>query len=418
MNDHLESTAQTDEAGHVVFHTAAESGHDPTAGHQLRVDKRASDAQHRQLQPLDRLAKVYVEPTNHCNLECRTCIRHGWDEPLGQMNEATFARIMDGLRAFSPPPTVFFGGFGEPLAHQGIVGMVAQAKALGGPVELITNGTLLTRDVSEQLIAARLDLLWVSLDGATPESYTDVRLGAALPQVLANLAAFRDAQAAVPNRTAPQIGIAFVMMKRNLGDLPAVLRLGERLGASRFVVSNVLPFTKAMCEEALYPRVLTRRLYSSSDPPLNVSALDGDQITFESRRDVMRGGLRISLAGRDLADARDCCPFIERGAMAIAWDGSVSPCLPLLHSHVSYLGGQDRISRRYVVGQVTERDLRDLWTAPEYVAFRRRVQGFEFSPCTGCGGCNLSEANQEDCYDNPFPTCGGCLWAQGMIHCP
>jgi MoaA/NifB/PqqE/SkfB family radical SAM enzyme len=369
-------------------------------------------------QPLDRLAKVYVEPTNRCNLECRTCIRHGWDEPLGQVNDVTFARIRDGLRAFSPPPTVFFGGFGEPLAHQNIVGMVAQAKALGGPVELITNGTLLTRDVSERLIAAGLDLLWVSLDGATPESYTDVRLGAALPQVLANLAAFRDARGAGPNRNVPQIGIAFVMMKRNVADLPAVLRLGGRLGATRFMVSNVLPYTKAMCEEALYPRVLTRRLYSSSDSRLDLSALDGDQITYKSRRDVMRGGLRISLAGGDLAEARNRCPFVERGAMAIAWDGSVSPCLPLLHSHVSYLGGQDRLSRRYVVGQVAERDLRDLWTAPEYVAFRQRVRGFEFSPCTGCGGCNLSEANQEDCYDNPFPTCGGCLWAQGMIHCP
>jgi MoaA/NifB/PqqE/SkfB family radical SAM enzyme len=224
------------------------------------------------------------------------------------MNDVTFARITDGLRAFSSPPTVFFGGFGEPLAHQNIVGMVAQAKALGGPVELITNGTLLTRNVSERLIAAGLDLLWVSLDGATPESYTDVRLGAALPQVLANLAAFRHVRAAAPDRTAPQIGIAFVMMKRNVADLPAVLRLGGRLGATRFMVSNVLPYTKAMCEEALYPRVLTRRLYSSSDSRLDLSALDGDQITYKSRRDVMRGGLRISLDGGDLAEARNRCP--------------------------------------------------------------------------------------------------------------
>jgi MoaA/NifB/PqqE/SkfB family radical SAM enzyme len=367
---------------------------------------------------LDRLAKVYVEPTNKCNLECRTCIRHGWDEPLGQMDEATFAWIMEGLRAFSPPPTVFFGGFGEPLAHPGIVEMVAQAKALGGPVELITNGTLLTQDVSRRLISAGLDLLWVSLDGATPESYTDVRLGAALPQVLANLAAFRDARASVPERPSPQIGIAFVMMKRNVADLPAVLRLGDRLGATRFMVSNVLPYTKAMCDEALYPRVLTHRLYAPADPRLELCALGGDQITQYSWRDVMRGGLRISLDGGDLEEARNRCPFVERGAMAIAWDGNVSPCLPLLHSHVSYLGGQDRTSRRYVVGRVTECGLREVWTTPEYVAFRARVREFDFSPCTGCGGCNLSETNQEDCYDNPFPTCGGCLWAQGMIHCP
>ena len=64
--------------------------------------------------------------------------------------------------------------------------MVAQVKALGAPVELITNGTLLTEHLSRQLIKAGVDVLWVSLDGATPESYADVRLGAALPEVMDN----------------------------------------------------------------------------------------------------------------------------------------------------------------------------------------------------------------------------------------
>ena len=191
-----ESAAHDDEEGRGLLHPAVVSRCDLSRGDQPHMVVGANGAQQRQ--PGDRLAKVYVEPTNRCNLECRTCIRHGWDEPLGQMDEATFARITDGLRAFSPPPTVFFGGFGEPLAHPRIVEMVAKAKALGGPAELITNGTLLTQDVSRRLISAGLDLLWVSLDGATPESYTDVRLGAALPQVLANLAAFRDARAAAP----------------------------------------------------------------------------------------------------------------------------------------------------------------------------------------------------------------------------
>ena len=32
-----------------------------------------------------------------------------------------------------------------------------------------------------------LDVLWVSLDGATPEGFGDVRLGAELPLILENL---------------------------------------------------------------------------------------------------------------------------------------------------------------------------------------------------------------------------------------
>ena len=145
-------------------------------------------------QPVTRLAKVYVEPTNQCNLACRTCSRNTWDEPMSHLADATFGVVIQGLRAFSAPPTAFLGAFGEPVSHPHIVGMVAQAKSFGARVEIITNGTMLTDVLSQRLIAAGPDMLWVSVDGATPESYADVRLGAALLQVLANVAHFRDSR--------------------------------------------------------------------------------------------------------------------------------------------------------------------------------------------------------------------------------
>ncbi len=40
--------------------------------------------------PISRLAKVYIEPTNRCNLDCRTCIRNVWDESLGFMKGVGF----------------------------------------------------------------------------------------------------------------------------------------------------------------------------------------------------------------------------------------------------------------------------------------------------------------------------------------
>ncbi len=38
-------------------------------------------------QPVTHLSKIYIEPTNKCNLACSTCMRNTWDEPLGQMEE-------------------------------------------------------------------------------------------------------------------------------------------------------------------------------------------------------------------------------------------------------------------------------------------------------------------------------------------
>lgn len=386
-------------------------------GARLRLDQDANTLRlHR---PITHLAKVYIEPTNRCNITCRTCIRNIWDVKLGHMSAATFARILEGLRAITPPPTVFFGGLGEPLAHRRIVEMITRVKALGASVELITNGTLLTEARSRQLIEAGLDILWVSIDGATPESYADVRLGATLPQVLDNLDRFRRLRppAHLPR---PEIGIAFVAMKRNIADLPEVIALGRRLGATRFLVTNVLPYTAEMSTETLYEGALSDITYLPSLwlPQLSLPKMDINDLTREAFLRALRSGCNVIFAGNNLGGANDVCTFVESGAMAIAWDGNVSPCIPLMHTHISYLHGRQRVSQRYVIGNVAERDLLDLWNDPDYVAYRDRVQRFAFSPCTFCGGCELAETNESDCLGNTFPTCGGCLWAQGVIRCP
>jgi MoaA/NifB/PqqE/SkfB family radical SAM enzyme len=369
--------------------------------------------------PLARPYKLYIEPTNQCNLQCRTCMRNAWTETLGQMRPETFSRVLAGLRAWSPVPSVFFGGLGEPLLHPNIVQMVARVKALGATVELITNGTLLDEKMSRCLIEAGLDRLWVSLDGARPESYTDVRLGAALPQVIANLSRFRDLRVPVHLPT-PEIGIAFVAMRRNIADLPALLRLGRQLGAMHFLVTNILPYTREMQHEALYLDALTALPYLSSRwaPHLDLPKIDINRVTGGPLFEILQGEQTVTLAGSDLSRDTNRCPFIRAGAGAVGYDGRFSPCLPLLHEHTSYQRHRERASKPYSIGNINQTGLLDLWQMPEHITFRERVQSFGFSPCTYCGGCGFSETNEEDCYGNIFPTCGGCLWAQGIIRCP
>jgi len=408
--------AQVDDAGHLVLSPDLAARYGIKPGARVRVDERVNGFNVRRT--ASQLAKLYVEPTTLCNLKCPICVRNAWDEPWGLMSDDVFESVVDGLRAFSPPPAMFFGGFGEPLFHPRIIEMVRQAKLLGAWVELITNGTRLTGDLPRELIAAGLDGLWVSIDGATPESYADVRLGAALSQVRQNVKQFADAR--VPaQRPTPELGIAFVAMKRNVADLPAVLRLGRRLGVSRFLVTNVLPYADALQDEVLYHCALRDNfdLPSIWVPRVSLSKIDVNDTTGAPLHWVMRGIANVIWAGNNLGNANDRCPFVEGAAGAVSWDGGLSPCLPLLHNHTSYLNGRERRSRRWVIGNVLESTLTDLWDAPTHRAFRQRVQEWDFPPCTFCG-CDLSEANEEDCFGNPFPTCGGCLWAQGVIQCP
>jgi MoaA/NifB/PqqE/SkfB family radical SAM enzyme len=416
MNLKPELIAQVDDEGRVVFPLDITTRYGLAPGARVRIDENGNGLHLRR--SITQLSKVYVEPTNHCNLTCRTCMRNVWDEPLGIMSDAVFVRVIEGLRACSPPPTVFFGGFGEPLFHPKIVEMVSRVKALGASVELITNGMLLDQNLAPQLINAGLDVLWVSLDGATPESYADVRLGATLPEVIQNLTRLRDLR--IRSRFKLQLGIAFVAMKRNITDLPAVLRLGRRLGAERFLVTNVLPHTREMIADVLYSRALSdvAELPSPFGSRLDLPRIDWNEDTREPLYQAWRSWYRMTSGGTNLGAALDFCPFVENGATAISWDGSLSPCLPLMHSHMTFLDEREHFSRRYVVGNVTEHDLAELWNDAQYAAFRERVQVFDFAPCLSCGGCDYFEANEEDCFGNTFPTCSGCLWAQGLIQCP
>jgi len=343
------------------------------------------------------------------------------------MTGTVFDRVMDGLTAFSPRPTVFFGGFGEPLCHPKILEMVRTAKALGAPVQLITNGTRLTPDLSRELIAAEIDVLWVSIDGASPDSYANVRLGAMLPQVLENVAGFRDALhylQSVVSDCGPlpsfktHLGIAFVAMKSNIADLPEVLNLARTLRAKHFLITNVVPHTQEMQGQILYDLTLQEDLCTEPALGLSIPRMDMTETTRDPLYTSLQYGRITSWAGSKLPRANGRCPFIGNGAAAIGWDGGFSPCLPLLHSHFSFVLDRKRFSRRWIIGNVAERSLFDLWNAPEHVAFRQRVQTFDFAPCTSCGGCEMADANEEDCLGNGFPTCGGCLWAQGLIQCP
>ena len=365
------------------------------------------------------LARVYLEPTTLCNLLCRTCIRNVWDEPPGMMSAETFARIIEGVRSLWPLPTVFFGGFGEPFAHPDLLAMLAEAKSIGCTVELITNGTRLDEETRRELVRIGLDRLWVSIDGATPESYADVRLWDALPQVTQDLARLREERIA-HGTGLPRLGIAFVAMKRNIADLPEVIRLGQQLGADRFSVSNVLAHTPEMREQVLYARSIDAEEVEPSAwaPEVSLPRMDVDELTVERLARVAAGRDGRSLPGRAGSGGANTCPFVEKGSASVRWDGAISPCLPLLHAHRSYLDFRPRTSHAFFVGNVNERSLAEAWGHPAYVELRERLLAFDFAPCTVCNSCDMADENLEDCFGSPTPACGGCLWAQGFIQCP
>ena len=372
----------------------------------------------------DRLRKVYVEPTNACNLNCRTCVRHAWNEPEGFMDWEVYEAIVDGLTALGAEGaddqtagTIALMGLGEPLLHPRFLDMVERAKERGLRVEVTTNALLLDDDVANGLLTAGLDQLVVSIDGTSAETFGRVRSGASLEKVVSNVGLLHDRRS-FSYGPSTRIGLEFVAMRSNVDELAGLNRLAAQLGASFVIISNVLAYTPALVAETLYDRSLTTYGGESTSafPHWHLPKFDWDERLGASLGRALKTAGGVSILDQDSEGANSQCPFVHADACAVAWHGGVSPCPPLLHTYTCYVQQREKLMTRWEVGRLPAEDLATIWAKPDYVTFRDRVRRFDFPPCTDCA-CDLAEGNLEDCFGNPHPACGDCLWARGIIRC-
>ncbi|NLW79743.1 MAG: radical SAM protein [Ruminococcaceae bacterium] len=373
---------------------------------------------------------LYIEPTSHCNLQCEMCSRNHWqNEAIAHMDTALFNKLMDEI-----PPSVeriFFGGIGEPLTHPDILHMVARAAQTGRRVEMITNGTLLTEETSQALVAAGLKMLWVSLDSLDEASYAAIRKGGALGGVMANIRSYNTVRKSNigPHRTGVNrplplsyLGIAFVLMKKNLPDFQRLVSQAEALEIDEIRATHLLPYDAEQEKEVLYRKMLDTRLYREKTPylinvdlplmaPADIEALGVLQVFSNSNT-------TLSIMNEQVARKANHCRFIDDAYVFVRWDGTVCPCMALLHDNQVYQHGRARQIRHSGYGNIANASLQQIWDGEEYTAFRHRVEHFAFSPCVSCGACDMYDTNAEDCFGNLFPTCGGCLWSEGLFQCP
>ncbi len=370
-------------------------------------------------QQTDDLRKVYVEITTDCNLDCGMCIRHVWQRPVGNMAEETFRALIGQLRAIPSVSTLSFGGFGEPTVHPRFLDFLSEVKKAGIRAELVTNGLSLTGEFAERLLDLELDRLVVSLDGVASDQDQAFH-GDCSAVVQGNLRAFH--QLGQSRRVPlPDVHVQFVATRNNIHELPTLASRSRQLGVSKIVATNLIPYSPDLADMILYRRWATPRRNtggSPGNPTISLPRLDAKSEATGAIETLFLQGRHVQLGNSDLNGGMMRCQFVADGCLAIAPNGDVSPCLPLMHSHAYYYQEQRRDIREYRLGNLTDTSLHELWNADEYRGFREKVHRFDFSPCIDCGGCDLRESNEEDCSGNEFPCCGACLWATGLIQCP
>ena len=133
--------------------------------------------------PLATPLVVQIFPVYACNFRCNYCVFSTKPADRGFVSDETvmdfglFAKCVDDMSRFPDKLKVLrFVGMGEPLLHRQLAEMVAYAAKsnITDRVEILTNGSLLTWEMTDSLLKAGLARLIISIQGTSSEKYKQV----------------------------------------------------------------------------------------------------------------------------------------------------------------------------------------------------------------------------------------------------
>jgi len=272
----------------------------------------------------------------------------------------TFVRL---LPSFSSADLVYLQGWGEPLLHPEFWEMTHQARAGGARLGFTTGGVLLDRKNRRALLESGVEIVCVSLAGATPRTHDHFRRGNPLEVLDRNLRILKQEKRATGSPY-PALHIAFLLMRENLPELPRVVELAERWGASQVVVSHLsLILNLEMEEQSLLAR-----------PPQGSRASD---LLEDVQRQAQARGITFHVYGLEGQKTQAACRENVLRSCFVSAQGKVSPCV------MCNLGLKEgaRVTHRFLddtvpvhtltFGNVRDRPLEEIWQSEPARMFRK-----------------------------------------------
>jgi pyrroloquinoline quinone biosynthesis protein E len=250
---------------------------------------------------------------------------------------------------------------GEPLARPDLIELVKAARTAGLYINLITSGLPLDEARLDSLLAAGLDHLQLSFQGARPEIAAEISGTQAHEHKLRLLEWLKSRRAAVT--------LNFVIHRTNLFQLPEMLALAESSSATRVEFAHVQYYGWA---------------FSNRDKLLPTREQVFESVEFlKQAQERLRGKLRIEYVVPDYYAKfpKPCMGGWGRKLMLVTPRGEALPC----HAAAVIPGLR--------FANVKEKSLREIWESSD--AFQKfRGEDWMREPCKSCdrraqdfGGC-------------------------------
>lgn len=292
-----------------------------------------------------------VEISAQCNFNCKICGFQEYYKPKGLMSMETFKKLEN---TFKRVDSVLFGFNAETLMNPQVIEMLKFAKKSNPRlhVSILTNGSLLTKDLSEQLIKNNLNDLSVSIDAATKETYRKLR-NFDFEKIKHNIKVLNELKE--NNRiNTPTLGTNFVATKDNIYELLDFIDLAKELKLSYIRLTNVEPYTQEVQEKIIYGENYTQEI---------------KDIIKKAEEKCRKLGISFSYP-EFKKDEFAVCEFMQP---IIDWQGNVIPCSQFSYNRDALYYGKKVNHPLIIIGNINEKSFEKIWNSRAYKKFRKDV---------------------------------------------
>lgn len=309
--------------------------------------------------------RILLELTNACNFKCIMC---GRDEFTNRFFDLTHLRKLEYLFKHTEEVTLF--GWGEPTIHPEFVNLLKYLNNYPVRKYFVTNGSRL-KNLKDSIFDYNVDIIAVSLDGASASTNDRIRVGANFDTIIEGLSNIV-AEKVKRGSSFPYMNFVFTAMHSNISELPEVIRLAARIGLEEVKVVYLTVFQESLVHESLW------NYRSEVEDIFDKSVQLAEQLGIKIKLPYLQGN---DVAGMQYH--KDC--FVGWRDFFLGSDGYVRPC-------------QSTAMKLFHYNKYSTFD--EMWNSTEYQNFRLQVNKPDSMPdeCKRCYQSSHANWNKKESF--------------------
>lgn len=316
---------------------------------------------------------IEIEMTTRCNKRCVICEHTFMNEPSLDLSFADFKHLTGQFNL----RWVNLTGEGDAFLNKDYLKMVQYLKDNGTSVFLVDSFDLITKDVAEILVRSHVDGIYISMDGATKETYESIKVGCNYDKVLTNIKNLLQWKKELKSPI-PEICFRFIVNKKNVHEMADFVKVLNSIATrkewgdgSKIHFAGLLDYPEIhhLYMDTIDAKYIERTLEVVKSNPEGLPAV------FAHTQEVTNPSIN------------QCLAWAEPYFALVPYHMALPCCAVMMSNSRKKLGD-------YAFGDYTKQPFKEIWNSPYYKWFRQTVTNPKGKVPALCAGCRAYDTTR------------------------